>query len=183
MAGATGLTAFWLTWFSRPAGDRLLFRTIRNNRPRKIMVLGLGNATRALRMISLAQRYNPPDQISFAGIDRFDSRPVEASRFSLKDAHRLLRPTGSRINLIPGDPREALARAATVLHGIDLLVVSADQDAQSLAQGWFFVPRMLAPQAVVLREEATEKGRFLKPLGPFDLERLSTAAAPRRRAA
>ena len=115
---------------------------------RKMMVLGLGDATRALRMISLAQRYNPPDQISFAGIDRFDSRPVEASPFSLKDAHRLLRPTGSRINLIPGDPREALARAATVLHGIDLLVVSADQDAQSLAQGWFFVPRMLAPPGV-----------------------------------
>jgi hypothetical protein len=183
VAGATGLTAFWLTWFSRPAGDRLLFRAIRNNRPRKMMVLGLGDATRALRMISLAQRYNPPDQISFAGIDRFDSRPVEASPFSLKDAHRLLRPTGSRINLIPGDPREALVRAATVLHGIDLLVVSADQDAQSLAQGWFFVPRMLAPQAMVLREEATEKGRSLKPLSPFDLERLSAAAAPRRRAA
>ena len=183
MAGATGLTAFWLTWFSGPAGDRLLFRTIRNNRPRKLMVLGLGDATRARRMISLAQRYNPPDQISFAGIDRFDSRPADGSAVFAERRPSAAAPTGARINLIPGDPREALARAATAHYGIDLLVVSADQDAQSLAHGWFYVPRMLAPQAVVLREEATEKGRTLKPLCRLDLERLSAAAAPRRRAA
>jgi hypothetical protein len=183
VARANGLTAFWLTWFSRPASDRLLFRAIRNKRPSKMMLLGLGDATRALRMISLAQRYRPAEQIHFAAVDRFDSRPVDLPHFSLKDAHRLLRPTGSRINLIPGDPREALVRAATALYGIDLFVIAADQDAQSLSQAWFFVPRMLAPQALVLREELATGGHVLKPISRLDLERLSAAAAPRRRAA
>ena len=66
------------------------------------MVLGLGNASRALRMISLAQRYNPPDQISFAGIDRFDSRPVDAvavfaeRRPSAAASHRVAHQPHSR---------------------------------------------------------------------------------------
>ena len=183
MFAANGLKVFRLCWLSRPAGDRVLFRLIRQRKPRKMMLLGLGDATRAMRMISLAQRYNPPDQVSFAGIDRFDSRPVDVPHFSLKDAPSPVAPTGSRINLIPGDPREALARAVTALHGIELFVVSADQEAQSLAQAWYFVPRMLAPQAVVLREEHTGKGRVLKLMSPLDLERLSQSAAPRRRAA
>ena len=107
MFAANGLKMFRLCWLSRPAGDRLLFRLVRQRKPRKMMLLGLGDATRAMRMISLAQRYNPPDQISFAGIDRFDSRPVDVPHFSLKDGALPVAPTGSRINLIPGDPREA----------------------------------------------------------------------------
>jgi hypothetical protein len=148
-----------------------------------MMLLGLGCATRAMRMISLAQRYHAADQIHFAVIDRFDSRPVDSPHFSLKDAHRLLRPTGSRINLIPGDPREALVRAVTALYGIELLVISAGQDAQSLSQAWFYVPRMLSAEATVLREEVNDRRSRLNPVNRLDLERLAAAAAPRRRAA
>jgi hypothetical protein len=160
-----------------------LFRLIRQRKPRKMMLLGLGDASRALRMLSLAQRYTPPDQINFAGIDRFDSRPVEVPHFSLKDAHKLLRPTGSRINLIPGDPRDALVRAANALHSIELVVVSADQDAPSLDQSWFYLHRLLAPEAVVLREERIGEKLALRNISRTELERLAASAAPRRRAA
>ena len=183
MSAATGLKAFWLCWFARPAGNRVLYRLIRQRKPRKMMLLGLDNADRALRMISLAQRYQQADYIHFAGIDRFDTRSVGMPRLSLKEAHMLLRPTRSLINLIPGDPRDALMRAANALHGIELVVISTDQDADSLAQSWFFLHRLLSPGASVLREEIVEGQPMLKTLGQDELERLAAASAPHRRRA
>jgi hypothetical protein len=154
------------------------------------MLLGLGDAMRPLRMISLAQRYHPTDKIDFAGIDRFDSRSADTAPLPLKEAHRLLRPSLARINLIPGDPHEALPRAANTLHGIELVLISASENAQLSAQqnaellsrAWFFLHRVLAPQAVVLREEISAAQPALKLLSRAELERLA-AAAPHGRAA
>ena len=183
MAAASGWNAFWLSWLARPKGDRSLFRLIRQRKPRKIMVLGLGDLTRAVRMISLAQRYQQADYIHFAGIDRFDTRPVSAPRLPLKEAHVQLRATRSLINLIPGQPRETLMRAANALYGIELIVVSADQDAESMAQSWFYLQRVLAPGAVVFQEEPVEDQHVLRILSQDELSRLAAASAPQRRRA
>jgi hypothetical protein len=170
-------------WLTRPKSDRALYRLIRKNKPRKIMLLGLGDAVRPRRMISLAQRYQAAQPIDFAGIDSFDARPAGATAFSLKAAHQLLRPTGAKIHLLPGNPHEALPRAANLLHGIELVLISADQDADSLSRAWFFLNRLLAPQATVLREEIREEQPQLTPISRADLDRLAIAASPRRRAA
>jgi hypothetical protein len=149
-----------------------------------MMLLGLGDARRALRMIWLVQQYRSADSIHFAAIDRFDSRPVEVPHFTLKAAHKLLRPTGSRINLIPGDPLEGLGRAVNVLHGFDLVVIAADQDAASMSKSWFFLQRLLAPEAVVFHEELKDGRPILKLVTQFDVQRLAAASMPvRRRAA
>ncbi len=183
MSAANGLKAFWLCWFSRPKSDRALYRLIHKRKPHKMMLLGLGDARRALRMIWLAQQYRSSNSIHFAAIDRFDSRPVEVPHFTLKAAHKLLRPTGSRINLLPGDPLEGLGRAVNVLHGFDLVVVSSDQDAGSMSKSWFYLQRLLAPQAVVFQEEPKDGRPILKLLTQFDLQRLSAASMPTRRRA
>ncbi len=147
MAAATALKAFWLRWFAKPAHDRLLFKTILQRRPAKLMLMGLGSGERATRLISLAQKFHTADQVEFVGIDRFDSRPVDVPHFTLKEAHRLLRTSGARIKLVPGDPREALVRAANSLQGIELAIISADQEVGSLADAWFYLPRTLAAHA------------------------------------
>ena len=183
VSAASGLKAFALRWFSRPKSDRVLYRLIHERKPAKMMVLGLGDARRALRMIWLAQQYQPADCIHFAAVDRFDSRPLEVPHFTLKAAHKLLRPTGSRVNLIPGDPLEGLGRAVNLLHGFDLVVISADQDAASMDKSWFYLQRMLAPQAVVLQEDHRSDRLALKPLSQFDLQRLAAASMPTRRRA
>jgi len=183
VSAASGLKAFWLRWFSRPKSDRALYRLIHKRKPHKMMLLGLGDARRALRMIWLTQQYRSADSIHFAAIDRFDSRPVEVPHFSLKAAHKLLRPTGSRINLIPGDPLEGLGRAVNVLHGFDLFVIAADQDAASMSKSWFFLQRLLAPDAVVFHEELKGGRPILKLLTQIDLQRLTAASMPTRRRA
>jgi hypothetical protein len=183
VAAASRLKALWLSWFSQPKCDRPLFRAVAKRRPARIMLMGLGDGIRAQRLISLATRDHSADQVEFIGIDRFDSRPAEIPHFSLKQAHVLFRATGVRVKLIPGDPREALARAANSISGVELVVIAADQDPESLAQAWFYLPRTLSPECLVFREEKSSEGTQLKPLPRLELERLASAATVRRRAA
>jgi hypothetical protein len=186
VAAASGLRAFWLTWLSQPAGDRALYRYIQKRQPRRIMELGLGNLARAQRMISLVQRYCPPEEIQYVGIDPFDARPQGLPSLPLKEAHKVLRATGVKVNVIPGNPLEALSRAANSLRDIELVVISADQPEKSLEQAWFYFPRTLSAGAVLFREESNAgkgKSHLLKQLSRLDLERWAVAATPRRRAA
>ena len=183
MSAANALQALWLAWFSKPVADRLLYRLVRQGRPRKIMMLGLGDLTRALKLLSLAERYHSAEQIQFAGIDPFDSRPADVPRLALKDAHRLLRPSGVKVNLVPGKLFEALARSANALREMELVVISSELDDAALAPAWFYMPRMLAAQAIVLREEQRAEGAVFKHLASAQLQQLSAKATPRRRAA
>ncbi len=183
MTAATKLNAFWWCWLARPKSDRALYRLVRKHKPRKLMVLGLGDTVRPLRLIALAKRYRQADSIEFAGIDRFDSRPAEEPRLSLKKTHQLLCPTAARISLLPGDPHETLPRAANTLHGIELVVISAGQNMDSFSRSWFFLHRLLAVHAIVLREEVSGDQTVLKALTRPELDRLAIGAAPHRRAA
>jgi hypothetical protein len=186
VAAASRFRAFWLTWFAQPAGDRALYRYIQKRQPRRIMELGLGNLSRAERIISLAERYCAADDLQYVGIDPFDARPQGLPRLPLKDAHKVLRGTGVKVNLIPGNPLEALSRAANSLRDIELVLISLDQPQKALEQAWFYVPRTLSAAAVLFQEESSGgdgKSHVLKQLSRLDLERWAAAATPRRRAA
>lgn len=145
-----------LAYFSQPAGDRLLFRLIRRHRIRRIVELGVGLGVRSIRMIQVAARYSSAHRVHYAGIDRFESRSEAAGPgLSIKMAHQMLGPSGAHIQLVPGCPLDVLARKANSLRETDLLVVAADQDGESLAQSWFYVPRMLHSHSLVLVEQPT----------------------------
>lgn len=183
MSAASGLKALWLAWFSKPAGDRLLYQILRKRKLQKFLLLGLADAQRAMNVLSLAARHCASEQIQLVGIDRFESRPASEPRIALKEAHRLLRATGAKVNLVPGDPLEALSRVSNSIQGVELVLVSADQDQASLEKAWFYLPRMLSPDAILLREEPAAAGIVLKPFTRIELERWASSAATRRRAA
>ena len=153
---ATGFfKAAYLTWFSKPADDRALYRTVKRHRPERILLVGLGDGQRALQLIGLAQRCAGRVQIEVTGVDLFEGRSSDAaSRLTLKDAHRKLRDTGAHVKLVPGDPYSALSRTANSLPNVDLMLVDCDQDADSVAQAWFYAPRMLHDASVVLVERS-----------------------------
>ncbi|MBI3836767.1 MAG: hypothetical protein HY288_02380 [Planctomycetia bacterium] len=144
MLTASRLKHLYFAYFSKPTSDRVIYRAIRRRRVRKILEIGIGKASRALRMIELAQRGASGDTIRYVAIDPFETRRPEAGPgLVLKEAHRLLKSTSAQVQLIPGDPSAALARAANALQNMDLVVVSSDYDEQSLADVWFYLPRML----------------------------------------
>ena len=148
------LRFFYLSYLSKPVSDRLIYRAIPRRKVLKIVEVGVGRGVRAERMIEAAGFSSPAGQVQYTGIDVFEARSAsDGPGLTLKTAHRLLKATGARIRLLPGDPFSALARAANTLMGTDLVVISADQDAHSLARAWFYLPRMLHPRSLVYWEE------------------------------
>ena len=156
--------SFCLANFSKPKSHRRIYRAIRRHSVRKIVEVGMGSGDRAERMIFIAGRRG--NLISYTGIDEFEGRagnvqgddsPGDAP-LSLKQAYQRLRPTGAKVQLVPGPPLAALERMANALTGTDLLVLSQGLDARSLQSAWFYVPRMLHRGTVVYLEESLPEG-------------------------
>ncbi len=182
MPAANALKALWLAYLSQPAGDRLVYRALRKTKARKIVEIGIGEGLRALRMISLAQRYHPEAEICYTGLDMFEDRTSPAGLgLSLKQAYRLLRATKAKINLVPGELDQALARVANVLTGNELIVFSADRPAEALARAWYFLPRMLASGATVFFRTASDENSRWRTITVAEMQ--SLAADPTRRRA
>ncbi len=171
------IRTFYLLYLSKPKGERKLLRAIRTRPIRSIVELGIGIATRTPRILEVASWRAASDLLRYTGIDLFEARG-DQSGLSLKQTHAQLQLPGVQVRLVPGDPFSALQRMANSLTGTDLLLIAADQDRQSLARAWRWVPRMLSPEALVFIEEAVEGSAETQwrqiPLG--DVKRLAAQA-------
>jgi hypothetical protein len=170
------LRSLYLSHLSKPASDRPIYRLVNRRRIRRIVELGVGLGGRAVRMIEAAAFHGPVGDVRYTGIDLFEDRtgsegpgmPLKTAHrllkatgariqlvpMPLKTAHRLLKATGARIQLVPGDPFTALSRVANGLGGTELVIISAGYDPESLARAWFYLPRMLGEGSQVLVEQA-----------------------------
>ncbi len=153
MLAASRLHYLYLAYFSKPHGDRAVYRAIRRHRWHRFLEIGVGHAAQAQRMINVALGQQAKDQVRYVGIDLFEARTVPSSGISLKDAHRTFKALGISAQLVPGDPLGALARAANALRDIDLVIISADQNVESLDRAWFYLPRVLHATSVVFLEK------------------------------
>ena len=156
---------FCLTRLSKPVEDRVLFRAMKSHQVRTIVEVGIGDLERGMRLIKFADELGNDQSkpVSYTGIDLFEGR-ADGSGISLKDAHRKLKQSGKAVKLIPGDPYAALARTANSLQNTDLIVISADQDPESLDRAWFYVPRMMHPNTQLFLQTHDAEGKH-----PFQL--------------
>jgi hypothetical protein len=145
------LKSVYLRYLSAPKSDRLLYRVVQKQRIARIVEIGIGPGLRARRLIQMALRTS--SQVRYTGIDLFEARDAAHRGLTLKEAYTQLRPLGAKVQLVPGDPFSALARVANSLAGTELLIISADQDAASVARAWFYVPRMLSEKSQTFVEE------------------------------
>ncbi|MGH7192630.1 MAG: class I SAM-dependent methyltransferase [Candidatus Saccharimonadales bacterium] len=137
-----------MVYVASPAGERVVYREIQRRQTRKILEVGVGGGRRTLRMIEAAMR-GAAGRVCYAGVDLFEMRSPSDDRLTLKQAHALLKPSGARVRLIPGDPFTALARMANEIGPCDLIVIAGDQPEESLERAWFYVPRLLHAGTVV----------------------------------
>ncbi len=72
------LACMYLSHFSKPACNRLIYRTIRKNRVSSILELGMDDAKRAENMIRLASRSNGAGVVRYTGI--ISSNPIRIRR-------------------------------------------------------------------------------------------------------
>jgi hypothetical protein len=174
----------YLAFLSQPAGERVLYRHLRRHAVGRILELGIGNAERAKRLIDFAARTRR-ERIHYTGVDLFEMRsPEDGNGISLKLAHRQLAATGARVRLVPGEPYAALASTANSLKNQDLVLISADQNAESVEAAWFYLPRVLAKPAAVFCElpPTGDRASQFRQLTSDEIHRL-TKHAHRRRAA
>ncbi len=160
MSTLNRLKILHLLYLSKPTADRLVYQAVRRFRPRKIAEVGLGTAVRSLRMLALACQFHPAGEVHFIGMDRFEDRPAgHGPAVTLREAHRVLRATGAKIQLVPGNPCEGLSRVANGMGKLDLLVLAPGADSEDLAPAWFYVPRLLDEQSLVLLETPGPEGQ------------------------
>jgi hypothetical protein len=163
-----------LAYFSQPKHDRLIYRVARRCRVRSIVEMGIGDGHRAERLLRLARSWADNKPVRYTAIDEFELRSKQAGPgVSLKAAYRKLKATGAKIQVVPGDPLAALARVANALTSTDLLLISADQDDESLEAAWFYVPRMLHARSQVLFEEIDNAGSRWRMLSHEQVARLA----------
>lgn len=184
MAVTTILKSAYFSYFSKPASDRLIYRTINRHKVRSILECGLGDAGRAVRMIEIARWVSPGETVHYVGVDLFEGRSsADGPGVSLKRAHQILSTTGARFRLVPGPAATILAQMANTLGRFDLVVVSARQNTPSLATAWYYLPRILHPTSEVLLEESLAGGEHkFRSITLSEIADLATAVAERRAA-
>lgn len=179
---ATIARYLYLSYFSKPVCDRSLYKAIKKHQPRKILEIGISSTQRTLRMLDFAHRLAEGETLRYSAVDLFEARDKSLPRLSLKEVHKQLKAAGVTPQLIPGDPAGALSRAANSLPETDLVLISAANDDAALAAAWFYFPRMLHADSLVLREVADAGGQGgLQPISAEQIRQL--AGSNRRRAA
>jgi hypothetical protein len=173
----------YLAFASKPKGERELYRLVKARRVSRIIEVGIGNMTRTTRLIEAAQRYATAQKVCYTGLDWFDARSSELTPLSLKQTHCTLQTTGAQVRLVPGPPGNSLASVANSHQNTDLIIVSPAVSDDDLKRAWFYVPRMLGTQSVVLREQLGADGQptFTK-LSASELAERAGRSAPRRAA-
>ncbi len=171
----------WLVHVAKPVGETFVYRAACDRPVKRVMEIGVGTGERTLKLIKLLSEMTPAAELAYFGVDLFEARETAGMPpgQSLKEMHRLLKTTGCRVQLIPGDPFAALARTANTIQQLDLVVINQEQQGESLERAWFYLPRMLAPPARIIVEDEQVKEGF-RILG---VEELRQRTAPRRRAA
>ena len=184
MRQAGWLRSAYLTRLSHPAQDRRIYQTLFQRRVHSLLEIGMGNGLRTGRMLEAALH---------AGARRIAlhrHRPVRGAEkgqvgLTVKQAHQLLAGWGVNTRLIPGDPYTALSQTANTLGPVDLVVISAGQDPDSLGKAWFYLPRLLYRESQVFLEEQNAAGTWqFRLLPPDEVTRLARdAGGSKRRAA
>ena len=158
-----GFISALFNFSSKSANDRPLQRFIAKQSVRRIVEIGVGDGSRAQAAIQSMLKQHPAEQVRYTGIDLFEGRPAEQPGLALKEAHQLLGSLCDGIRLVPGDPGSALRRCANELRGTDLILISHDQDHDSLRSSWHFLPRMLHNNSQVWLEQSDGEFECLTP--------------------
>jgi len=151
---------FYLAYLSQPGSCRPVYRLAKSRGVRRIVEIGVSDVDRTSALIRISQWCAANESVFYTAVDWFDARREGLSPLSLKHAYRVLRGTGAKVRLVPGAPGAGVATAANAHPNIDLLLIGADIEDSELECAWFYVPRMLHKNSIILRECRDSLGRL-----------------------
>lgn len=171
----------WLNRFSKPAGERPIYRLILGVKPRRILELGLGTLQRSERVLAVASAA-AEGGIHYVGLDRFEGRlPADPPGVTLKQAHQRLHGL-ARVQLVPGNVDASLSRLCNHLGVFDLVLISVDNDPRHMERSWFFIQRLVNAQTTVLVEtkNTAAAGSVWKPVEKSRIDELASRTVLKR---
>ena len=145
------LKQLYYCYLSKPASNRLYYRMATQYEVKSVIEIGMTSLERSCRFIEIAHRF-VEEPIQYCGIDMFEAGDQGQSKIGLKMAHVELKQTGAKVKLMPGDPFSCLSRSANLLSGADLLIIGGNVDAESMSRSWFYLPRLIHDESLVLIE-------------------------------
>ena len=138
--------SLFLSYLSRPSGERRLYREAIRRRPKTLLELGIGSGIRAVRLIEIASWWTPAPELEYTGIDLFESRQdSDGPGMTLKGAYQTLRATGAKVRLLPGTAKATLSSIVGSIRPLDFVVASNEDDLTTLADAIRFYPKVLGP--------------------------------------
>lgn len=173
---------YWI-YFSKPRNSRVLYRTVRNLRAKRIVEFGITDPERSLRLIEMAVGACPPEQqVCYTAMDLFDARSHDQPSLTVKQAHRHFGASKAKVQLVPGPLAEGLARTANTLLGTDLVIFAADVLPAGNSKLWFYLPRLLHAQSCLFQahqQDQDQEHAFGK-ISHAEVEQRAAASAQKR---
>ena len=145
------LKQLYCCYLSKPASDRKLYRAVAQFEINSVVEIGIASIERTCRVLELAHRFSK-GTVQYTGIDLFESEIGASNKIGLKVSHVELKATGAKVKLMPGDPFSCLSRSVNLLSGTDLLIIGGNVDEDSMARCWFYLPRLIHEDSLVLIE-------------------------------
>lgn len=149
------LKQLYYCYLAKPAHDRALYRMAAQFEFNSIVEIGISSIERTCRVLEIAHRFSE-QPIQYCGIDLFEANTHGQKHVGLKFAHVELKKTGANVKLMPGDPFSCLSRSANLLSGTDLLIIGAQNDEESMSRSWFYLPRMIHDESLVMIESTVD---------------------------
>ncbi|QDS95372.1 hypothetical protein FF011L_41680 [Roseimaritima multifibrata] len=116
---------FKLLHLSKPASDRILYKTVRGRTIASVLEINIASLERTERLIGWLRTQGNEGAIRYAAIDMFEMGEG-AQQVGLKTFHQKLASLGVKPLPIPGTPQQGLPRIANTLGGVDLIIFSGE---------------------------------------------------------
>jgi hypothetical protein len=172
-----------LAFLAQPKADRQLYRLLKRQQVARIVEIGIRTIERTASLIEVAQRFAPEGNVAYTGLDWFDARPAEQSPLTLKQTHTALKGTSAKVRLVPGAPAQSLVAVANAHQNTQLLLIASSVTDEELESAWYYVPRMLRAESLIMREWVNREGEpAYRQISVSDLADRAESAARRRAA-
>ena len=156
------LARFWSSFkllnLSNPAGDRILFRSVRDRKIESILEVNVGTGSRCERLLPWLREQAELETIRYAAVDPFETGGGE--HIALKEFHSRLGRLGAKPLPVPntGNLGTALARVAHTIGAVDLAIFDCDRSELQANATLAVLPRIICPETLVLVRKCSSEG-------------------------
>jgi len=153
--------------FGMPDRYGHLRQTIKRQRARRLLEIGVWDAVHSTWMIEAALEHHRPDEISYYGFDLFEhadestiDHEVSKAAPTMQHVRAVLQrfvDQGVTVHLFRGDTTVMLPKLAPVLPRMDFVFIDGGHSEETVRSDWTCVTRCIGPESVVIFDDYVDE--------------------------